>query len=519
MTKSKFVMIWPPFLASNIFPLSIPFLVSYLKQKGVGDVEVYDMNIAYWKTIKPHWPLYMLFRRGYGILKNSGPALSFVCDFIKGKMSEVLENMETKGKGSIPWSLSDILTSLHQDGWLYERNKIRLLLEPVFTKECPALACISINYPEQIFFALTIARELKEKWGDNIHIVAGGAQVTKHIGYLIKSEDVYRLIDFFVVRDGEEPLFRLIKGFANRDFSNIPNLYHKDPNKAGVYIFSGSHFCLYPEDFTVPDFSGFDMGVYDDIFPLIVSKGCPWGQCAFCSYSGMHDRKFYGGSVEKTLEVIRGMENKYGSSSFYFLDDALRPAFLRSLSESLVRNNIKISWTSSIILSKEFEDPEFCRFLKQSGLSSVSFGLESVSRRLLKLMNKYHQDLDLEEIRKILAVIKSGGICISVCVFFGFPTETRQEAKATLDFLLGNIDLFDEVRMQTFCLEDLAPVFQEPEKFKITKIYTQDKSVGRRLSYRFETTEGMTQEETFKFTNEALAIFQKAFKKKRHVEH
>lgn len=506
-------MIWPPFLTSNILPLSIPFLVSYLKQKGLADVEVFDMNVAYWKTMKPYWSLYMLLKRGYGILKKSGPALSSMRDFIKGKTSEVLENMEAEGKRSLPWSLKSILTSLRQDRWSPERNKIRLLLEPIFAREDLTLACISINYPEQLFFALSIARELKEKWGDSIYIVAGGAQVTKHIDYLVKSEDVYGLIDFFIVRDGEEPLFRLLAGLPGKDFSGIPNLYYKDPTKAGAYIFSGSRFCLYPDDFSVPDFSGFDLDVYDDTLPLIVSKGCPWGQCAFCSFSGMHDRKFYGSSAEKTLDVIKGMENKYGSRSFYFLDDALRPAFMRALAEELIRNNMKISWTSSIILSKEFQDPDLCRLLKRAGLSSVSFGLESVSRRLLKLMNKYHQNMEPEEISKILAVIKSEGIAIAVCVFFGFPTETLDEAKTTLDFVLHNINLFHGVRMQTFCLEDLTLVFQEPEKFNIKKIYTEDKNIGRRLGYCFETTEGMTQEEAVRFTNEAVTVLRQTFKR------
>ena len=512
-------MIWPPFLTSNILPLSIPFLASYLKQKGIKDVEVFDMNIAYWKTMKPYWPLYMLLKRGYGILKKSGPAFSYMRDFIKGKMSEVLENMEAEGKRSLPWSLQAILTSLRQDRWLPERNKIRLLLEPVLAREGITLACISINYPEQLFFALSIARELKEKWGESIFIVAGGAQVTKHIDHLAKSEDAYRLIDFFVVSDGEEPLFRLLSELPGKNLSAIPNLYYKDPAKPGTYTSSESRFCLYPGDFPVPDFSGFDMDVYDDTLPLIVSKGCPWGQCAFCSFSGVHGKKFYSGSVEKALDAIKGMEKKYGSRSFYFLDDALQPAFMRALAEELIRKDMKVSWTSSIILSKEFEDPDFCRLLKRAGLMSVSFGLESASRRLLKLMNKYHQNLSPEEIKKILNVIKSEGIAISVSAFFGFPTETLQEAQATLDFVLGNISLFNGVILQAFCLEDLTPVFQEPEKFKIKKIYTQDKSVGRRLGYCFEATEGMTQEEAFRFTNEALTAFRQALKKKRQGKH
>ena len=173
---------------------------------------------------------------------------------------------------------------------------------------------------------------------------------------------------------------------------------------------------------------------------------------------------------------------------------------------------MKISWTTNIILGKEFSDPDFCRILRKSGLTLVGFGLESISRRVLKLMNKYHQSMEPEEMKKIFTTIRQEGIELGIYVFFGFPTETLDEARETLRFLLDNLRLFNFINVYPFFLEDFTLVFQEPEKFGITKIYTEDKEkiTGRRLSYGFETKEGMSQEEAFLFTREAMAAIRQA---------
>ena len=514
MQKNKLLLIWPPFLASNILPLGVPFLSAYLKQNGFSDVEVFDANIAYWKTMKLPWFLYKVLKWGLTTLRRRDPAPSPLSNMIRRKIFNVLENIETKGKKSVPWSLKAILSNFRQDtGWT-EQKKVQSFLTPILAKEDLTHIGISINYPEQLYFALLVAGELKKKWADKIKIVFGGAQITKHIEYLIQAEDVYGLVDFFVVRDGEEPLLKLLTEPAEKGFSNIPNLYFKDLAQKNGYKYSGVRFCLYPEDYLLPDFSGFDMEVYQEMLPIIVSKGCPWGQCAFCSFSGIHDRKFYHSSVQKTIQMIKEFKEKFNASTFCFMDDALQPVFMRTLAEELIASGIKMDWICSTILNREFAQSEFCRLLKKSGLLEIGFGLESVSHRILKLMNKYHQNLNPEEIKSIISVIRSEGIAITVCVIFGFPTETIDEARQTFDFVIRNLDLFDKIRMQVFCLEDLTQVFFEPEKFGITEIHKEDKTHGRRLGYRFETSEGMTQDEAFHFTLQALKALKRAFKDK-----
>ena len=60
--------------------------------------------------------------------------------------------------------------------------------------------------------------------------------------------------------------------------------------------------------------------------------------------------------------------------------------------------------------------------------------------------------------------------------------------------------------MQPFSLEENTVVFNNPEKFGITKIHEEDKNSGQRLGYRYEVANGMSQEEVRKFVDEEPEI-------------
>jgi radical SAM superfamily enzyme YgiQ (UPF0313 family) len=196
---------------------------------------------------------------------------------------------------------------------------------------------------------------------------------------------------------------------------------------------------------------------------------------------------------------------------FRFVDDALPPAFMKKLVPLFRRELPDCSWRSSLILSNHFADSDFCRELKDSGLSRVTIGLESVSNRVLKKMNKYHQNISEPEIIKVMSTLTGEGIKVGLHIIFGFPTETLSEARYTLDFLLRHRNLYDVCWVQPFCLEDGIPIFQHPEEFGISKIYLNDKNSGERLGYRYDVSEGMTQEEAKEFTYKtALPALRKA---------
>jgi len=223
---------------------------------------------------------------------------------------------------------------------------------------------------------------------------------------------------------------------------------------------------------------------------------------------------FRSGSVQKALALIKRLKERYGADNFIFVDDAVPPKFMESFAGALLREKLDIRWSANIILHQAFKDAVFCRLLKSAGLHAVSIGLESVVPRVLTLMNKYHHRLQESEIKEVLACLKKAGIKVQLNIFFGFPTETLQEARHTLNFLLTHMELYDYVAVQPFCLEEQSLISEQPERFGISKIFRQDKNVGRRLGYSFEVKEGMSQEETWRFADEAAALLTLALKER-----
>ena len=56
----------------------------------------------------------------------------------------------------------------------------------------------------------------------------------------------------------------------------------------------------------------------------------------------------------------------------------------------------------------------------------------------------------------------------------GFPSETREEARATLRFLVENADVVREVSLQTFHIDEVAVTYRHPEQFGMTVLEDPD---------------------------------------------
>ncbi|MBU2573249.1 MAG: radical SAM protein [Elusimicrobia bacterium] len=362
---------------------------------------------------------------------------------------------------------------------------------------------ISVVYPEQLFFSLVIAKVIKEKFNKNLRVVLGGPMITKNSEYLIEEQAIYDFVDFFVANDGEKPLVELLNEPIKSRLSEIPNLFFKNTEAFGKYEKSKGTFYLYPEDYAAPDFKGFNLDYYGKTIPVLASKGCFWGKCSFCTYSLMQQHEYRKPVLENVITTIEQSKIIHGVCRYYFVDDALPPSFLMLFANRALEVKLEINWECSLILSKELLSVEFCQLLRKAGLRKVKMGLESISSRILKLMNKYHKDMSEIELQQILNNLHEAGISIVLHVIFGFPTEMLGEAQQTLNFLIKNKDICTP-SIQPFSLEENVSVYNNPWGFGITAIHKEDKDSGIRWGYRYEVATGMSQEEAKKFTEEAI---------------
>ncbi|HZC68371.1 MAG TPA: radical SAM protein, partial [Nitrospirales bacterium] len=131
----------------------------------------------------------------------------------------------------------------------------------------------------------------------------------------------------------------------------------------------------------------------------------------------------------------------------------------------LVEQNVGIKWTTLIRFEETLQDSEIWKLAAQSGCCTLYYGMESANERVLNLMDKHvKQSVIVNNLREAAKV----GIWNHVMAFYGFPGETREEAKETRQFLLDNKEHIHSVELFYFVAYRHTPMVRTPEKFGIT---------------------------------------------------
>ena len=229
-----------------------------------------------------------------------------------------------------------------------------------------------------------------------------------------------------------------------------------------------------PSPDTVPDFSDYNPSDYlsrELIIPLKTATSCYYRQCAFCThYARMPYIEF---PLDTIKQAILNTKTKY----VFFIDDMIKKERLKELAALL--KPLKVKWWCQLKPTQELKGifPE----LHAAGLHTVSWGVESGNQRILNLMNK---GTEVAIIKEILKESHDAGIKNAVYIMFGFPTETKEEFFDTINFLKENKDNIDLVTTSIFGLQKGSPAYAHPEKFSISCIQEEKRTVlDSKISY------------------------------------
>ena len=167
--------------------------------------------------------------------------------------------------------------------------------------------------------------------------------------------------------------------------------------------------------------------------PMITSRGCPY-DCCFCSIHLHMGKPFRAHSAEYVLDHIRHVTETYGVQGLQFEDDNLtlnRPRFEKIL-DGLIENNIKIRWNTPNGVRADTWTRKLVRKAKQAGCIGLTIGVESGVQRVLDEV--VHKDLDLRDVVRMAKLCHEEGIPLQAFYIIGFPGETKEEMKQTLEF-------------------------------------------------------------------------------------
>ena len=127
---------------------------------------------------------------------------------------------------------------------------------------------------------------------------------------------------------------------------------------------------------------------------------------------------------------------------------------------------------------------------EQSGCKFLHMGFETGSERVLRLMGKA---TTTKQIQQSLEFSSRHGVWNHVMGFFGFPGETYEDAKSSMQFLENNKEHVHSIGFGTFDLTKYSPVMKNAEKFGVT--YNKNPEWDLALDYYFTVKEGLGIEE------------------------
>lgn len=317
---------------------------------------------------------------------------------------------------------------------------------------------ISIPYTTQVVPALTLAYLIKQN--TKAHINIGGNLISRIADTFCENQELFDLfVDTVTIGDGEYSIVDLVKNLD--DYSNIPGIIYKKET-----IFKNTNNPIMDlKELAPPDYAGYDFKKYfspEIIITLQFSKGCYYGKCSFCDF-------FYGKpsfvhkSIKQIVDEIEQIQKKYNVDKFEFADEAIPPSLMKKIAEEIISRNLNIKYFVMARTEKDFTK-ELLELLYNSGIRMMNWGIEAASERILKLMNK---GVDTNDRLRLLKDSNNTGIWNHTYVIIGFPTETEEEIKETIDFYTHNREIIHSFNSQTFVTNKHSTIKKSAEAFCI----------------------------------------------------
>jgi len=95
-----------------------------------------------------------------------------------------------------------------------------------------------------------------------------------------------------------------------------------------------------------------------------------------------------------------------------------------------------------------------------------------------------------ETMSRILKECAQTGVWNHSFYFFGFPTETLEDAQATLNFISAHHDSIHSASPGEFVLERYSPVYLDPAKFGVRRIIEKPE-LDLAINFEYELTSGI----------------------------
>jgi len=176
-----------------------------------------------------------------------------------------------------------------------------------------------------------------------------------------------------------------------------------------------------------------------ETLPIEISRGCIFN-CKFCSYPLNGKKKFdYLRDPELIRqELIRNYE-LFGTTNYMFSDDTFNDSTykLELLHEVFTKLPFKIQFVAYLRLDLLYAHPEQITLLKEMGLKSAAFGIESLNPRTAKFIGKgLAKDKIKEFLPKLYFDHWNQEVSVICSLIVGLPYETLEHLEESFDWFM-----------------------------------------------------------------------------------
>ncbi len=296
------------------------------------------------------------------------------------KNLEITKDLEYKGYDERSDSFNDYLDALNDDGNLVWKEFFDLLLE--LKPDIVGINVLTVKYKS----ALKIC-EMSHNFG--CKVIVGGPHLNVY-------PDSFP--DYVTVYTGEFESFGLNERY-NLDDLPMTNF-----------------------DMLLDEYSS------EGLAHIISSRGCPF-KCRFCASSTIWGRKVTNKSVDRMIDEMTLIYEKFKPEHFTFWDETFTLNKKRIL-EFCTKYTLPVKWrcdTRADVISDEL-----LVMMKGAGCDQMSLGVESGSQRILDYIGKNEK---LEGFISASKLLKKYDFKWKAYCIIGFPEETEDEIFETIKFI------------------------------------------------------------------------------------
>jgi len=204
----------------------------------------------------------------------------------------------------------------------------------------------------------------------------------------------------------------------------------------------------------------------------VSTRRCYWSRCTFCTQNSKYDDPGAPGKADAS-DTVERLQNyqRAGFGNIIFADEAISPALLRALCQTILQNGLRIDWACRCKLEHAL-DAELLELAAQAGCKEILFGLETVSEPLLKKMDKVVEGETAALADRVFRAVGAAGIGIHVNLISGFPGETLEEAQQTIRFVTDQLQSLPNAtfRLNRFAVFPDTPISTAPWRFGISAL-------------------------------------------------